>query len=758
MSGFVGVRAVRILAGLGIAVIIAGCAKHGTTPVTTSSVHLVTPKSVSPGSIPAPPMAKTQIQPASAMSATHPQGGIKTMEAIAPANWVPIPGTATSVAASPDGSLWVLSDKPAGPDKFIWHYLNGAWTNISGMASRLAVGPDNTLYAINSAGGAYQYNPSNQTWPPLGGGSSDISVAGDGTLYVLSNGNAPGTDQAIWHYVNGGWTQFSGSGVRIAASWSPDNITISQGTLEPGGVYITNSVGAIYYENTSMTFVQLPGNGSAVAPTNDAGLFILSYPASGSGNTITYFDLDTQTFSQQGSATTISTDSNSLYATSSSNAIFYTLLGRQPGIALTLTNNSGLTPAYFFIVGANPSDTSDLNDYHVNASGQLVKVSLNDMSNTDPATGNKYADYNIPFPAPGTNFRMPLVRAGRIYISLGTKMKTVITTIHIGPPAPCPCGDFVKYIQPDGWANVADLNYKTLWDDVEFDYTLIPTSGYLPGLGVNKTEVQAYGLPFQITLTGPKTGTQTMGAKPNTRTAFMNALNADANFKSLLVPGPATGTSVSPIRAISLDQGIANKNNNASMAQQFPNATYYDDYINRVWSFYQTHTLTFVSAGFGTYTATVQGNNMVFTQAGAPDVAIPKPSTSDVIIGNGNLVTPCDQWALKTPQNDRCRQIGSSLSAAFNRTTLLVDQTLPRDANNPNGGCKPAEFYNNQNTGPTFDPTNLYSYYTHLYSLNLPFAPYGAAYGFGYDDNCNQSSFISDNFDPSNLTIVLEPF
>ena len=84
-----------------------------------------------PGTIPAAPMAKTTILPASAM-----QSPPKSDTAVLPLNWMPIPGTASVVAASPDGSLWVLSDQPSGPDKYIWLSL----IHISTAASRALPG------------------------------------------------------------------------------------------------------------------------------------------------------------------------------------------------------------------------------------------------------------------------------------------------------------------------------------------------------------------------------------------------------------------------------------------------------------------------------------------------------------------------------------------------------------------------------------------------------------------------------------------
>lgn len=177
------------IALLGI-LIATGCGSKAQLPQV-----LQMPASESPALIRPAPMAKTAILPASVMD-VRPQSAIQGL------NWTQISGAASFAAAAPDGSLWVLSDQPSGPDKYIWHYVSGTWTNISGEASRLSVAPNGTLYAVNSGGGTYSYNGG--TWTALGGGSSDISAARDGSIYVLSNGNPAGADQAIWHHTTSG--------------------------------------------------------------------------------------------------------------------------------------------------------------------------------------------------------------------------------------------------------------------------------------------------------------------------------------------------------------------------------------------------------------------------------------------------------------------------------------------------------------------------------------------------------------------------
>ena len=725
-------RALRIFAGVAASVFVASCAGHGMTPAGSFAIPS-TPQSISPADVPVAPMTKER-GPAMQSSA------IKPMDAIGPIVFQPISGTGSFVAAAQDGSVWVLSDQPAGPDKFIYHYVNGVWTQASGKASRLAVAPDGTLYAINSLGGAYKYTAGSDTFTSLGGGCSDITVAADGTVYVLSNGG--GSDKAIWHYVNGNWTQASGSGVRIAGNWDTQTYTInnSGGSVAPGGFYILNSAGNIYYENTSGTFALLPGAASAIAPTKNAGIFVLAYPASAGDTPIFYFDLDAQNYTQPGgAAVSLSTNTSYVYAANSTNNLYYSpVTTTQGSLPTTFVNNSGITPAYFTIIARNPNNRADPAFYHVTASGQLVKFAAADRGSDGTA------DYNIPFPAPGTTFPLPLSIAARMFISLGTKFKT-----QINPDLTWP--------GQNGWSNASDANYNVLWDNFEYDYTISPDSNQ-PGMGINATEVQMFGLPLAFTLTGPTSGTQTGGFKPGARTAIMNALAGDSTFSSVLVNGTATGTNVSPIRAISMDQAIINANAGTAGVPHFSNTTYFDVYIASVWNFYKTHTLTAYTSAFGTYTASVNSSNqMVFTQTNKPDITFALPSTPDAIVGGGGLVTPCNQWGPPPPNTApsplflACTEIGSMLSAAFNRTTLLIDQTMTRDY----GGhpCpNPTEYYQGS-------PINLYSKVMHANSYpQLPLATQGAAYGFGFDDNCNQSSVVIDNKNPSALTITVQSF
>ncbi len=288
-------------------------------PMANGGATLQTPQSISPGSIAAPPMARTAILHSSAMRS--PSGsGIKPMTAIRGMTYSQVPGTASSASAAADGSLWVLSDSPSGADKYIWHYANGSWTNITGLANHLSVAPDGSLYASNSLGGVYHYVGGN--WTALGGGVSDITAAADGTLYVLSNGQPVGSDQAIWHYSDS-WSQISGSGVHIAASLDGATHVIPAGTVGPNGLYVINAGGSIYYTPGNGSYTQFPGAASAISPSVAGGVFVLGYSAGQSAAAVYYYDWDNPGWQQiGGQGVAITAASSHLYVISASGAIY----------------------------------------------------------------------------------------------------------------------------------------------------------------------------------------------------------------------------------------------------------------------------------------------------------------------------------------------------------------------------------------------------------------------------------------------------
>ncbi len=361
---------------------------------------LTKPESVSPGSIMPAPMAQTSTLAASAM--VSPQGRAKTMETISSTSWTQVPGSASEVVASPDGSLWVLSNEPSGSNKYVWHYVNGSWTNITGEASQLAVSPSGGLYALNSSGGVYSWNGS--SWNALAGGASSLTVAADGSLYVISNGGSG----AIWHYSNGTWTQLPGSGETVEANWDPNSYSTPGGTVSPNGFYVLNSSGYVYYGTSSGSYVAFTGQATALAPTIDGGFFALSYPANdSSGTPIWYYNLASPGWTEEGGAAIdISANDASLYVLSASDAIYESSIsgsGRSagPGSALDGPLYGGAVngcggDSDVVCDGYGPTDVAEKLDYPVqqgyDGTGETVAIVID----STPASSDvsEYLSYN----------------------------------------------------------------------------------------------------------------------------------------------------------------------------------------------------------------------------------------------------------------------------------------------------------------------------------------------------------------------------
>lgn len=114
-------------------------------------------------------------------------------------------------------------------------------------------------------------------------------------------------------------------GVALATSFDNGTYSVNGGTIKPGGFYILNFQGAIWYENTDQTFVNIPGSASQATPTINGGLFVRGYPNVAGGTSIYYLDLSSPSWtSLPGQSVSIAADLSHLYAVSSSGAIYMT--------------------------------------------------------------------------------------------------------------------------------------------------------------------------------------------------------------------------------------------------------------------------------------------------------------------------------------------------------------------------------------------------------------------------------------------------
>lgn len=300
---------------------IVSCVGQGQTPVVLPTAAGTSPARVKPAR-----MARTVRLNASAMTSRTPANVGDTLGV---GGWIQISGSASAVAPTGNSNILALSDQPAGPDKAIWSYAGGTWTNISGLATGLAETPNGTMYAINSGGGIFAYAAGN--WTGLGGGASFLAAASDNSIFVISNGGA-GPDRSIWHYSGGIWTQMPGSGVAVFSSLDTTSRNAAGGTVSPGGTYVVNSAGGIYYLNDDGSNVRLPAQASSLAASATApqGVFALAYPLAPGGSALYFYDFGilpdgqnrTCWTQQPGAAISVAVDGTNLDVVAASGAIY----------------------------------------------------------------------------------------------------------------------------------------------------------------------------------------------------------------------------------------------------------------------------------------------------------------------------------------------------------------------------------------------------------------------------------------------------
>lgn len=341
-------------------------------------------------------------------------------------------------------------------------------------------------------------------------------------------------------------------------------------------------------------------------------------------------------------------------------------------LPLTVVNDTGRfadSAIWFYIVGVNASGQQVV----VRADGTVVPVSPS-LNGPDG-----FADLSIPL---GTRLNLPQM-SGRIYFSVNDKLKFKV----VGANA-------LQF--PAGWVGT-DPSFTVLHDWIEF--TLNPS-----GMFCNTTMVDMFGIPLAIHLSGASqqtTGTLVAGG----RAAIFNGIAAQPGFGQLVL---ANGT-----RVIAPGHGIE--------AGLF-SPTYYDAYVNQVWSTY-TGTDLHVTVNGTTLTGRVSGGDLVFGGGGG---TFAKPTTKDVFFCAGALAPPAGTAG----------PVAAVLGAAFNRSTLLSSAQQPvNDA---------AAFYQNATT-------NHYSRIIHQNTVD------GHAYGFPFDDVSGFAAFVSDGA-PTSITVTLTPF
>ncbi|MHB9864504.1 glycoside hydrolase family 64 protein [Streptomyces sp. YIM S03343] len=298
-------------------------------------------------------------------------------------------------------------------------------------------------------------------------------------------------------------------------------------------------------------------------------------------------------------------------------------------LPVTVVNNSGSfsnTSVHLYVVG-----NVDGKQVRLTPDGTVAPIALSDNG------ADGYTDYAIPLAGSGeTKVSLPYM-SGRIYISLGQKLKFKAVTDGNGNAA-------LQY--PAGWVK-SDPNYGILHDCAEFTHNAA-------GMFCNTTMVDMFSIPMSIRLTGAKD--QTAGTlRDGGRAAAFAAVKQVQEFAQLVVDDTRI---IAPGHG--LDAGIFSKD-------------YFAPYIDEVWSTYTGKDLK-VTTNAGTFTGRVRGER--FTFGGPASVSFAKPSTRDVLFCDGNLAAPNDGTT---------GPVAAVLGAGFNRSTLLSNPAQPT--------TDPATFY-----------------------------------------------------------------
>jgi hypothetical protein len=360
-------------------------------------------------------------------------------------------------------------------------------------------------------------------------------------------------------------------------------------------------------------------------------------------------------------------------------------------LPVTVTNSTGRGDAvYLYVIGVQLSSgrlgyVNQAGTFTAWSGGAIPPVAAPDVAIPGASNGGS------------STVNFPRGFSGRVYFSLGEKLKFFLTPDGLVQPAP--------------WA-AGDPNQNILFDWSEFTYNDA-------GLWLNSSQVDMFAIPHAVTVTGSTGATRRTGdVVANGRNNVINAIRntagwantvrtrSDGTVLRVLAPGKAAGAG-------------------------FLSTTYLDPYISSAWNAYTGKTLTvvpFTDQPTTRYLGRTSGNVMTFTNtSGATVASFNRPSSASVWGCDGDLPAPNDLVV---------GPISRTLCAALNRGTLGAVDTQP--------STNAADFYRN-------NPTNTYAKVIHANMSD------GKAYAFAFDDVGAFESLVHDG-DPRSAGIILSRF
>jgi hypothetical protein len=402
-------------------------------------------------------------------------------------------------------------------------------------------------------------------------------------------------------------------------------------------------------------------------------------------------------------------------------------------IPFHITNNLNRTEdLYVWIRGVTNSTTASIpinsQVYVTNAQGDVA------INPAVPANLPTSFSINVG-PGKDVDLMLPKLSGVRIYLSLGAGLLTQNGGVAGAALA-----------TPDV-ENPGDPNFNTIFDSTELTWehqAAIPNHPEVTtNLGINVTEVDLFGLPQQFTIQGLDPATFQPAALS---AGFRTQQRRPDLLNKLLSFGPPWSNLIVANRARAISPNHAIHATIPPLNDLFP-ADQLDDYINQVFQRYMnapplTTTVTVPScdppqencptSSTYNFSGAVAGGEFVFSDPakGGAIFSFAHWSTFNAYEGSfpyGSIVP------MSVPDILAANAVAAKLQGALMRTTLIVNSNL--DA------CVTSQFYVNP-------PVNMYAKLWHDAGKQ------GKAYGFGFDDTCDQSSFKLI-FNPTKLTITL---
>lgn len=392
-----------------------------------------------------------------------------------------------------------------------------------------------------------------------------------------------------------------------------------------------------------------------------------------------------------------------------------------PLMPLQIVNKSGYPDkdVWFYVVGQNELGPNKPNFHMIDASGAVKKVTSADEH-------NGFYDFSIRLSdiANGDIHLPNFAGGGRMYFSIKDKLK-----IPNGGTGPNPVPG-----SPPGWV-AASPNYPILFDNWEFTQD---NTDVTVGFNYNATQVDMYGFSIAVRGIGFTEGGQkkdkTIGFPAGVRDKILGDLKALKAFKNLVIKG-----TLGDVRAIAPNLGIDPASNPDGKTPLF-SPTYFDAYVDRIWTNYKTKTLS-AKTSQGVYVGRVDSDGFfVFSQAGKENIYFAKPTTKQVF--ECNMQPFCGTNTKRCTTDLAAIEIKGALPTAINRG-FLPKPNLPIIPGEP--PC-----VNSLKTAYSTTPNNEYSAILHKYAID------GHAYGFGNDDVCAGSSYVAIR-KPTRAVVTLNP-